>query len=144
MDIQESSRKDNEKFNLLDFPGVIWKSKRSCPGERIFRLSESLKSRILAALVPPPGCTGFITKLLFWATSRLKLMSPFPKGNGSRTSLFLLMNLKSAFYIKYKGLCKLLDSCQTQFVKCWLLRSRLTQAKTFYKWSVLLALTVLQ
>ena len=29
VDIQESSRKDNAKFNFLDFPEVIWESKRS-------------------------------------------------------------------------------------------------------------------
>ena len=39
-----------------------------------FWLSVSLKSKILATRVPPPGYTGFITNLLFWATQRLENM----------------------------------------------------------------------
>ena len=38
------------------------------------RLSKSLKSEILATMVPPPGYTGFIANLLFWATRRLESM----------------------------------------------------------------------
>ena len=30
-----------------------------------FMLSKSLKSKILTTMVPPPGCTGFITNLPF-------------------------------------------------------------------------------
>ena len=39
-----------------------------------FRLSNSLKSKILATRVPPPGYTGFIINLPFWATRRLERM----------------------------------------------------------------------
>lgn len=42
------------------------------PGERFFRLSESLKSKILATMVPSPTYTGFVTNLAFWATKRLE------------------------------------------------------------------------
>ena len=40
----------------------------------LFRLSESLKSKILTTMVPPPGYTGFITNLPFRATRRLEGM----------------------------------------------------------------------
>ena len=39
-----------------------------------FRLLKSLKSQILESIVPPPGCTGFITNLPFWATWSLERM----------------------------------------------------------------------
>ena len=39
-----------------------------------FRLSKKLKSKNLANMVPPPGYTGFITNLPFWATRRFKRM----------------------------------------------------------------------
>ena len=38
------------------------------------RVSKSLKPRILAAMVLPPGYTGFITNLPFRATQRLEHM----------------------------------------------------------------------
>ena len=45
-----------------------------------FRLSKSLKSKILATMVPPPGYTGFIiTNFPFEATQRLERMSEHRK-----------------------------------------------------------------
>ena len=40
----------------------------------MFRLSESLKSKILLTMVPTPGYTRFITNLQFRATQRLERM----------------------------------------------------------------------
>ena len=37
-------------------------------------LLESLKPKILATMVPPPGYAGYITNLRFWATGRLERM----------------------------------------------------------------------
>ena len=51
VDIQKSSGKDNGTFNFL---GIIWDSKRSYR-VHFFRLSESLKSKILATMEPPFG-----------------------------------------------------------------------------------------
>ena len=41
---------------------------QKAPRERIFRLSESPKSKNLATIVLPLEYIGFITKLPFWAT----------------------------------------------------------------------------
>ena len=38
------------------------------------RISKRLKSKILATMVTPPGYTGFITNLPFWATRKLERM----------------------------------------------------------------------
>ena len=38
------------------------------------RLLKSLKSKILANMVPPPGYAGFTTNLLFQGTRKLKCM----------------------------------------------------------------------
>ena len=43
--------------------GIIWESK--ILEKAFFRLSKSLRSKILATMVPSPGYTGFITNLLF-------------------------------------------------------------------------------
>ena len=51
VDIQESSREDNAKFNFL---GISCESKKVLKSA-FFRLSKSLKSKILATMVPPPG-----------------------------------------------------------------------------------------
>ena len=76
LDIQESSREDNAKFNFL---GISCKSKKVLKSA-FFRLSKSLKSRILATMVPPPGYTGFIiTNFPFEATQRLERMSEHRK-----------------------------------------------------------------
>ena len=64
VDIQESSREHNAKFNFL---GIILKTPYC-------RVSKSLKPRILAAMVLPPGYTGFITNLPFRANQRLERM----------------------------------------------------------------------
>ena len=44
-----------------------------------FRLLKSLKYQSLESIVPPPGCTGFITNLPFWATWRLERMHSVTK-----------------------------------------------------------------
>ena len=43
-------------------------------GESIFRNSESLKFKILATMVPPPGHNGFIINFPFWAPQKLEIV----------------------------------------------------------------------
>ena len=62
MNIQQSSREDNAKFNFL---GIIWGSKRSWRVH--FQAFRELK-------VQNFGYAGFITNLLFLATRRLERM----------------------------------------------------------------------
>ena len=58
-DIQESFGKGNSKFNFL---GIIWGRKRS-RRVNFFKLSESLKLKVLATMEPRPRYTGLITNL---------------------------------------------------------------------------------
>ena len=81
------------------FKGQFGRAK--CPGERIFRLSESLEYKILATMLSPPRYLGLITNLPFWATWSLKriqnvdFFSPFMlgyvnKSNSSSTFPWIL------------------------------------------------------
>ena len=60
VDIHNNFLEENAKFTFL---GIICESK--VLEKTFFRLSKNLKSKILAAMVPPPGYTGFITNLPF-------------------------------------------------------------------------------
>ena len=70
VDIQENYSEDNAKFNFL---GIIWESKMSWR-VHFSDFQKSLKSKILASMVPPSGCAGFITNLPLCATRRLERM----------------------------------------------------------------------
>ena len=59
VDIQESFGKGDSKFNFL---GIIWERKSS-RRVHFFKLSESLKLKVLATMEPRPGYTGLITNL---------------------------------------------------------------------------------
>ena len=59
MEIQESCREENKKLNFL---GIFWE--RKGPKVCIFQVfKEPVKSKILAAMVPPQRYSEFITDL---------------------------------------------------------------------------------
>ena len=63
MDIQERFGEDDATFNFLR---IILESKRSLKSA-FFRLSESLKSKLLATMVTLPGYSGFKSFVLSYS-----------------------------------------------------------------------------
>ena len=63
-----------KKFSRRQFK--IQLSKDNLAEQKILdsAFSESLKSKILAVMLPPPGYTGFTTNLPFWAARKLERM----------------------------------------------------------------------